>query len=76
MVGEPRHPDKDLERIIREAEEHGWRRTKRPKSYFRLYCPCGRHIKTVALTPSGANYGRNLLAWFRRQDCWDQEEEQ
>lgn len=69
MADRNRHPNKELEAAIRYAEAAGWRRT-RGKGYFRLYCPCGIHIKSVALTPSNPNYKRNLISWFHRQDCW------
>jgi len=41
-------------------------------TYFKLYCPCPqKHLKTVHLTPSGANYARNLRKWLERQSCWE-----
>jgi hypothetical protein len=70
----PRHPVKELESVLQEAEARGWRVTKKPKGYFKLWCPCeAKHRKTVHLTPSDPNYERNLRAWLRRQPCWTQE---
>ena len=67
----PRHPSKELETVIQDAENHGWRAEK-PAAYFKLYCPCDEyHWKTVVVTPSGANYEKNLRKWFERQSCWD-----
>jgi hypothetical protein len=38
-----------------------------------MWCPCGKHWKTVKLTPSDPNYVRNLLGQLRRATCWDEE---
>jgi hypothetical protein len=60
-----------LEEILREAERRGWR-VKKPSKYFKMYCPCAeKHFKTVHLTPSGANYAKNLKKWLERQSCWE-----
>lgn len=66
----PRHPDKDLEAVLRRAEEQEWEVTKRPRRYFKMKCPCPtKHMQTVHLTP-GKAYLRNLLAELRRKTCW------
>lgn len=71
----PRHPDKDLETVLQEAEGKRWRVDK-GKKYFKMYCPCAdRHKKTVHLSPSSPNYRRNLLAQLGRATCWDQKPE-
>ncbi len=67
----PRHPDKDIERLLREAEAKGWVFWQGGR-YPRGRCPCGRHQRTVHLTP-GRAYLRNLSAWFRRLDSWEEE---
>ena len=65
----PRHPRKELEQLLRDAELQGWQVTK--GRYFKLACPCPqRHLKWVHLTPSGANYERNLRAELARSTCW------
>jgi hypothetical protein len=64
---------KALKAIRREAELKGWRVT-RGKGYYKMWCPCGRHMKTVKLTPSDPGYPRNLLGQLRRATCWDEEE--
>ncbi len=70
----PIHQVKELEAILREAERKGWRVTK-GKLYFKMWCPCpAKHWKTVKLTPSGANYRKNLLGQLGRATCWDSEE--
>jgi len=69
----PRHQDKELEAVLEEAEERGWRVDK-GKGYFRLRCPCGNHMRWVHLTPSGGNYVRDLLGWLRRSGCWKEGE--
>ena len=70
MADRPKHPRKELETIIREAEARGWGVTK-GKGYFRMLCPCGQHKKWVALTPSDPRYGTNLGKWLARQSCWE-----
>lgn len=67
----PRHPDKDIEDLIRLAEARGWRIMKGRK-YYKAYCPCDdEHIKTIHLSPSGTMYLVNLRKWFNRQTCWE-----
>jgi hypothetical protein len=74
MSPRPRHPDKDLEAVLSNAERQGWRVTKRPNSYFKIYCPCAdKHLKTVHLSPSSSNYLRNLLGELKRKTCWKEE---
>jgi hypothetical protein len=75
-VSRPRHPVKELEAVLREAEDKSWRVTK-GKKYFKMKCPCaGKHMRTVHLSPSDPNYERNLRAWLGRQPCWTGEAEQ
>jgi hypothetical protein len=72
QVSRPRHPDKDIEAVLREAEAHGWR-VERNKGYYKAKCPCGRHANwSIKLTPSNPNYAKNLAAWFQRQSCWEE----
>jgi hypothetical protein len=64
-----RHPIKELETVLRDAEARGWRVER--GGYFMMKCPCTeRHMKTVHLTPSNPNYERNLRAWLARCSCW------
>ncbi len=69
----PRHPDKHLEALLREAEGKGWRVEK--GTYYKMYCPdpCRQHLKTVHLTPSNPQYERQLRNYLRRETCWEQE---
>jgi hypothetical protein len=56
--------------VLREAEGRGWR-VERRKKYYKMYCPCeAKHFKTVQITPSGANYLKDLLGQLRRATCW------
>jgi hypothetical protein len=58
--------------VLREAEEQGWRITKRRK-YFMMWCPCAdKHHKTVKLSPSNPNYERELRGELRRKTCWEE----
>lgn len=70
MTNRQRHPKKDLEKILQLAEAHGWR-CSRGKGYYRCLCPCGKHKRTVVLTPSDPNYAKNVVGWFKRQPCWE-----
>lgn len=70
----PRHPIKELEEVLKEAESKGWEVSK-DKKYFKMKCPCGDHLKSVHLTPSNPNYKRNLLGQLGRATCWDDDEE-
>jgi hypothetical protein len=75
-VTRPRHPDKDLERILKEAEDRGWR-VERGKRYYKIYCPCPEmHKKSVHLTPSDPGYRRNLLGQLGRATCWCRESDE
>lgn len=58
-----------LAEIRRQAERKGWK-VARNKKYYRLRCPCGKHQKSMNLTPSDPNYPRNLVGWLRRTGCW------
>ena len=70
-MSRPKHQDKDLEKVLKSAEAQGWR-IERRKGYYKLKCPCSeRHLKTVSLTPSGANYLRNLVGQLNRATCWE-----
>jgi hypothetical protein len=67
--GRPRHPRRELEDLLADAEEHGWRIERRRK-YYRGFCPCGRHAKTIHVTPSNPRYALDLAKAFERLECW------
>lgn len=66
----PRHQRDDLEKLIRTAEEHGWRVTRR-KGYYRAQCPCRLCQESVVLTPSDPNYARNKLNKMSKCPKWE-----
>jgi hypothetical protein len=68
-VARPRHQKKDIEVVLARAEAHGWRIDSTVKKHWKAYCGCGKHLKTISLTPSDPNYPTNLLQWFKR-NCW------
>ncbi len=68
----PKHPDKDLEALLRSLESAGWR-VEKGRKYFKGYCPCGDHKKTIHVTPSDPGYRRHLIGWLRRETCWEEE---
>ena len=71
----PRHRRPELEEVLKRAEKKGWR-VEHGKRYWMLWCPCGKHHKTVKKTPSGGNYKQNLLGQLGRATCWNNEEPQ
>jgi hypothetical protein len=68
-VNRPRHPDKDLEELLRLAERQGWRVTK-GRGYFLARCPCGGCQESVHLTPSNPNYRKNKLNKMAKCPSW------
>lgn len=67
----PRHQTKEIEALLRSLEAQGWRVTK-GKGYFKAYCPCGLHLRTVHLTPSSAGYLAGLVRRLKRDTCWEE----
>jgi hypothetical protein len=73
-VARPRHPVRELEAILKEAEERGWLVT-RGNGYFKMACPCAdKHLTWVHLTPSDSRYGRNKRSWLASRTCWNEEQ--
>lgn len=71
-MSRPRHPDKGLEAVLREAERQGWR-VERGRRYYKMKCPCDdKHLKTVHISPSDPNYLRNLTGLLKRETCWEE----
>ena len=68
MSDRPKHPKPPGEQLLRLIEAHGW--TVEKRNYFWCLCPCGRHYKTVHLSPSDPNYWRNTKGAFERFPCW------
>lgn len=67
-----KHPLKELERVIREAEHKRWRVEKRPRGDFKLKCPCrAQHQKTIKINPSSPLYEQELRRQLSRSTCWD-----
>jgi hypothetical protein len=65
----PKHPDPDLETLLRTLEASGWRVTK-GRRYFVVWCPCPKlHKSTVHLTLK-LHYGKNLRKRLARYTCW------
>lgn len=69
----PRHPDKDLEAVLRQAERLGWI-VVRGKTYYKLKCGCPlKHARTMHITPSNPHYRLNWLKQTQRATCWPRE---
>jgi len=66
----PRHPDKDFRKVLKTAQEKGWRGDQ-GRGYIHIRCPrrCGKHQRWVHFTPDRP-YLRNLVKWLERQPCW------
>lgn len=64
-----RHPDKDLEEVLGAFHEAGWRIENPGRRYYRVKCACGNHQRSIHISPSNPNHGREALRWMRRQSC-------
>ncbi len=64
----PKHPIKDLEALLKEAERKGWQVKK--TVYYRLRCPCGKHQTWIHLTPSNPRYVQEKRQKLQRTGCW------
>jgi len=64
-----RHQVKELETLLAEAESKGWRVDKGSK-YFRLRCPCKKHMTWVHLTPSNLRYAQERRQYLQGTGCW------
>lgn len=65
-----KHGRKDLEAVLGEYHEAGWR-IEDPPTYYRVLCPCGSHMRWIHLTPSDPKYAMNALKWLYRQPCYE-----
>lgn len=68
-----RHQKKELEAVLQEFHEAGWT-VLNPPRYYTVRCPCGEHQRQIHLTPSSANYAKNVLKWLYRQSCYGAKE--
>lgn len=72
MAPRQRHPNKDLERLLQDAEDRNWRITK-GNGYYMAWCPCpDKHKATVHLTPR-RDYPKNRRRLFEKFPCWEEE---
>ena len=67
-----RHPKKELQALLGEFNDAGWKIIDPPK-YYKVRCPCGDHQRTVHLSPSNPNYVKDVLGWLYRQPCYGQD---
>lgn len=66
-----KHQKKEIEEVLKLAENAGWRVETPKKGKFKLKCPCPeKHYRTVALTPSSGYYPDHLLDWLQGKECW------
>ena len=69
-----RHPKKELEALLGEFHEANWKIVDPRKKYYKVKCPCGKHTRTIHLSPSNPNYVRDTRGWLYRQPCYPWEE--
>jgi hypothetical protein len=70
LPARPKHPNKDFEALLREAELRHWA-VWRDARYFKCRCPCDeKHYVGVVLTPSGSRTLINTRKRFERLPCW------
>jgi hypothetical protein len=70
----PKHTDKDFEALLCSLERQHWRVPPPTRTgYYKVYCPCGKHLKTIHLSPSDPRYLRNLMGWLKRTKCWKED---
>ncbi len=69
-----KHPRKELEAVLQTFHKRGWS-IEDPPTYYKVKCPCGRHMRWVHLTPSDPYYVTNTRKWLERQPCMMEEEE-
>lgn len=73
MAERPKHQNKEIEALLKEAESYRWVFTKNPGGYYKGKCGCeAKHLKMVHCTPSNPRYVLNLRKWFERT-CWKDE---
>ena len=69
-----KHPDKDIESLLRSLERQGWRVPPPTRTgYYKVFCPCKKHLKTVHISPDDRRYLQNLMGWLTRTNCWKED---
>ncbi len=66
----PKHPNKDIRKFIKEAEEQSWRVDPPKGRYWSMWCPCGEHKSTLKISPSNPRYLPELRKKLSRETCW------
>jgi len=64
----PKHPRKELERLLQDVEDKGW--VVKKTTYYEIKCPCGKHMRWVHLTPRGRDYEKDVRRWLKNKTCW------
>lgn len=67
----PKHPDKEIRKVLDEATEQGWRVKPPNGRYWSIWCPCeDKHKSTIKISPSNPHYVRQLRNKLSRETCW------
>lgn len=64
-----KHPKKDLELVLMEFDQNGWKIIDPPK-YYKMRCPCGFHTRTLHISPKLPDHGKQALRYMKRQPCY------
>ena len=63
------HPNKELQALLLELDDAGWRITKGSR-YYKVFCPCREHPPVnIHLTPSNRYYLNNIRKHLIRHTC-------
>lgn len=61
-----KHPDKDIDAVLKAAINSGWRAKILGSGHWRMLCPCGAHTASCGGTPSDWRTTRNLRSAFNK----------
>lgn len=63
---EAAHVNKDMRRLVRDAEQQGWTVSETRNGHFKFQAPDGEFTYIAASTPSEYRGNRNMLAALKR----------
>lgn len=70
----PKHNNKELEQLLKEAEHKGWDVKGGGNTHFKMFCPCyEKHKKQVSTTPRNQNHEKRVRGFLERHTCWLEE---
>ena len=63
----------DYREAVEWVRAQGWRVDEERDGYPMAFCKCGKHHRSIHLTPSNPRYYQQLRNWVKRQDCEQKE---